>query len=94
LRIIKAILFAIVAVLGLSFSALNSGEVVVDYYVGSRSLPLSIWLVIAFALGVGVAGLGCWRRGPSRRRRPWRPLGAGFGGGEPHASRTTTGDGG
>jgi uncharacterized integral membrane protein len=67
-RLIKAILFAIVVVLGLSFSTLNSGEVVVDYYLGRRSLPLSIWLVIAFALGVAVASFGCgWRRWSRRR---------------------------
>lgn len=90
MRIIKAILFAVVAVIGLSFSALNSGEVVVDYYLGSRSLPLSIWLVIAFALGVGVAALGCWRRSPAPRRRAAK---AGYGRAGAPASGPATGEG-
>ncbi len=54
---IVALLFAlIVIVIGLSFAMLNPNPVGLDFYFGALTLPLSLWLVIAFAVGV-VLGL-------------------------------------
>jgi putative membrane protein len=42
---------------GLSFAVLNSETVPLNYYFGDRNLPLSLVVVIAFALGAAVGGL-------------------------------------
>ena len=54
---IIALLFALaIIVIGLSFAMLNPNPVALDFYFGALTLPLSLWLVIAFAFGV-VLGL-------------------------------------
>jgi lipopolysaccharide assembly protein A len=50
-RIFTYILILIIILFGLTFATLNSTSVTVDYYFSQSSLPLSLILVIAFALG-------------------------------------------
>jgi uncharacterized integral membrane protein len=69
LRIVKAILFAAVAIFGLSFSLLNSHGVRLEYYLGVAELPLSLALALAFAAGVAVAAVGCLLGRVGRRSR-------------------------
>ncbi len=51
-RIIALFIALAVIVIGLSFAMLNPSPVALDFYFGALTLPLSLWLVIAFALGV------------------------------------------
>jgi uncharacterized membrane protein YciS (DUF1049 family) len=51
MRIVSYFLLFIVILLGITFAMLNPGAVNFNYYVGHRSLPLSLLLVIAFVLG-------------------------------------------
>ena len=51
-----AIVLAVVAV-GLSFAMLNPQDVELDFYFGRLPLPISLWLVLAFALGA-LVGMG------------------------------------
>jgi putative membrane protein len=52
LRIIGIVLFLIVLVLGIEFSAVNSDPVTVNYVLGTTVWPLSFVVVCAFSLGV------------------------------------------
>lgn len=54
-RIINIIIFLIVLVVGVQFSAVNSEPVTVNYLLGTASLPLSFVVVSAFAAGVVVS---------------------------------------
>jgi putative membrane protein len=61
MRFIKLFVFIIIMIIGAVFAVLNSDPVPVNYYFGSRELPLS--LVLTLVLGVGVllglfSGLG------------------------------------
>lgn len=51
MRIITYLLIVIIILFGVSFAVLNLESVTVNYYVGQRSLPLSLLLVLVFALG-------------------------------------------
>lgn len=51
-RIINIIVFLVVLVVGVEFSAMNSEPVTVNYLLGTASLPLSFVVVCAFAAGV------------------------------------------
>ncbi len=55
LRIIGIVLFLIVLVVGIEFSAINSDPVTVNYFLGTASWPLSLVVVCAFSIGVLVA---------------------------------------
>ena len=59
LRIIAVLLFLIVLVVGIPFSAFNSDPVSVYYFLDSSAWPLSLVLVFAFSLGVLVTTLIC-----------------------------------
>lgn len=54
-RIINIIVFLIVLVVGVQFSAANSEPVTVNYLLGTTSLPLSLVVVSVFAVGVIVS---------------------------------------
>jgi len=56
-RLFSVLLFLVVTMAGLSFAVLNSETVPLNYYFGDRNLPLSLVVVIAFALGAAVGGL-------------------------------------
>ncbi len=51
-RLFAILFFFIVLIVGISFSSLNSHVVDVNYYLGTMSLPLSLVVISAFALGV------------------------------------------
>lgn len=55
-RIVALLLALVVILIGLSFAMLNPNPVALNFYFGELTLPLSLWLVIAFAIGV-VLGL-------------------------------------
>ncbi len=50
-RILAVLIALTVIAVGLSFAMLNPAPVALDFYFGALSLPVSLWLVIAFALG-------------------------------------------
>ena len=51
MRIFNYILLVIILIVGVSFAGLNSGSVSINYYVGVWKLPLSLLIVISFAIG-------------------------------------------
>lgn len=51
MRIISYISILIIVLLGITFATLNSNSVSINYYIGQNTLPLSMLLVLAFALG-------------------------------------------
>jgi len=59
-RIISYVLLLALIILGMSFAILNSGTVVINYYLGHRSFPLSLVLVFTFSggalLGILIGG--------------------------------------
>ncbi|MDR3492682.1 MAG: LapA family protein [Gammaproteobacteria bacterium] len=61
MRVISYILLLAVIILGMSFAMLNSGAVVINYYLGHRSFPLSLVLVMTFSGGalLGIL-IGTW----------------------------------
>jgi putative membrane protein len=61
MRFIKLFIVILIMILGAVFTVLNADPVEINYYFGSRDLPLSLILTIALGLGVllGVlAGMG------------------------------------
>ena len=56
MRIISYIFFLILLFVGVVFACLNHQEITVNYFVNEAHLPLSLLLVIVFALG-GIIGL-------------------------------------
>ena len=61
MRIFSYIFILMIVVIGISFATLNSGSVSINYYIGHRTMPLSLLLVTVFAIGslLGV-GVGLW----------------------------------
>lgn len=51
MRIISLVCLLAIIILGVTFATLNSGEVTVNYYVGQRTMALSMLLVSVFSLG-------------------------------------------
>lgn len=51
MRILSLAILLIVLLLGLSFAVLNSGSIVVNYYLGEQEIPLSVALVLALVFG-------------------------------------------
>lgn len=60
MRIISYILFLVLIVVGVTFAYLNSHQVIFNYYFAEKSLPLSLLLIFAVAIGVvlGLAAMG------------------------------------
>lgn len=60
MRIISYILLLLIVIFGMTFATLNSESVNINYYFGQSTLPLSLLLVLVFAVGclIGmIAGL-------------------------------------
>ena len=51
MRILSFIFLILVVLIGISFATLNSEIVNVNYYIGHKSIPLSLLLVSVFATG-------------------------------------------
>lgn len=61
MRIVSYFFILIIAIFGMTFAALNSENVVLNYYVGQVSFPLSLILVLVFAGGCMIGILvGIW----------------------------------
>lgn len=52
MRIFWYILLLLLVILGITFAYLNATPVVFNYYIGTRTIPLS--LLLLFALGIGI----------------------------------------
>ncbi|MGD8709535.1 MAG: LapA family protein [Ectothiorhodospiraceae bacterium] len=50
-RLIAFIAALAIVALGLSFAMLNADSVALNYYLGTATMPLSLWLVVALLLG-------------------------------------------
>jgi putative membrane protein len=61
MRIISYFFLLVIILFGMTFATLNSESVTINYYLGQSTLPLSLLLVIVFALGcmIGMA-VGLW----------------------------------
>ncbi len=61
MRIVTYLLLLIIILIGITFAVLNPAIVTMNYYVGQKTLPLSLLLVSVFALGcfLGLA-VGGW----------------------------------
>lgn len=51
MRIISYVLLILVIITGITFAVLNPDLVPINYYLGQKTMPLSILLVIDFVLG-------------------------------------------
>jgi putative membrane protein len=51
MRLLSILLILVIVIFGMTFATLNSDSVTLRYYFGQASLPLSLLLVLAFALG-------------------------------------------
>ncbi len=58
-RIIFLVVFLLVLVVGLSFALMNAETVMLSYYFGTVSAPLSIVVVVSLALGALLGVLAC-----------------------------------
>lgn len=56
MRIVSYIIFLILLFMGVAFACLNRQEISVNYFLDEAHLPLSLLLVVVFALG-GIVGL-------------------------------------
>ena len=61
MRIISYLFIIVIVLFGISFATLNSESVIINYYIGQSALPLSLLLVLVFALGclMGII-VGLW----------------------------------
>ena len=61
MRIISYFFILIIVIFGMTFATLNSESVTINYYLGQSTLPLSLLLVLVFALGclIGIV-VGLW----------------------------------
>lgn len=51
MRILKILLTTIIALFGITFACLNAQPILINYYVGVRTLPLSLLLIVTLILG-------------------------------------------
>lgn len=61
MRIVSYFFFLAILIFGVTFAIMNSESVTINYYVGQSTLPLSLLLVLVFALGclIGMV-VGFW----------------------------------
>lgn len=51
MRLIRYIVLIAILLIALGFALLNANQVTVNYYIGTRHMPLSLLLVFTFGLG-------------------------------------------
>lgn len=51
MRIVSYFFILVIVIFGVAFAALNSESVTINYYFSQSTLPLSLLLVLVFALG-------------------------------------------
>lgn len=59
MRILSYIFLLVIILLGVSFATLNSGVVTLNYYLGHKTMPLSLLLVSVFIIGCLLGVLVC-----------------------------------
>lgn len=72
MRFIGYLILLILAVLAVVFASLNAEPVAFDYYVGVKHLPLSVLLILVFAVGSlfgWFLGLLMWLRAKHENRQ-------------------------
>ena len=52
MRIIYSLVILIIFTIGMSFALQNADPVALHYYVGQKTAPLSLWLIIAMGVGI------------------------------------------
>ncbi|OGT21380.1 MAG: hypothetical protein A3C55_04045 [Gammaproteobacteria bacterium RIFCSPHIGHO2_02_FULL_42_13] len=52
MKAIKYMIVLLLILLGISFAILNSETVTINYYLGTKQMPLSLLLIVAFGLGL------------------------------------------
>lgn len=57
MRIITYIIFLIILIIGITFAYLNASSVDFNYYLGTKAMPLSLLLTLAFGFGILVSFL-------------------------------------
>ncbi|OGT37036.1 MAG: hypothetical protein A3F12_01195 [Gammaproteobacteria bacterium RIFCSPHIGHO2_12_FULL_38_14] len=61
MRIVSYFFLLIIVIFGMTFAALNSESVTINYYLAESSLPLSLLLVLVFAFGCLIGMMaGLW----------------------------------
>lgn len=68
MRYIKFLLILVVMVVGVAFALMNPGEVEINYYFGTRSIPLSVVVVTAIGLGAIIGIISSFGRAFKLRR--------------------------
>jgi putative membrane protein len=56
-RILTIALFLAVLATGAAFSAINTGPVAINYYLGTLSIPLSVVIVASLVFGIVIGAL-------------------------------------
>lgn len=51
MRIITTLLIILLVLLGLTFAGLNAEPVIINYYIGTKKLPLSLLLILTLVCG-------------------------------------------
>ena len=52
MRIIYSLVILAIFLIGMSFALQNADPVALHYYVGQKTAPLSLWLMIAMGVGI------------------------------------------
>jgi putative membrane protein len=52
MRFIMMIFYVCLMLFGVSFAALNANAVTLNLYFRTITMPISVWMIIAFALGI------------------------------------------
>lgn len=61
MRIVSYLFLLLIVIFGMTFATLNSDSVTINYYFDERTMPLSLLLVIVFAIGCLIGMLaGLW----------------------------------
>lgn len=55
MRIITYIIFFIILIIGITFAYLNANPVGFNYYLGTKMMPLSLLLILAFGSGIVIS---------------------------------------
>jgi len=66
-RILTIIIFSVVFTLGAIFSAKNTHEVMINYYLGSISMPLSVVIILSIVIGLFLGAMALVMSGLRRR---------------------------
>lgn len=72
MRLMRYLTLLVILVLGISFAVLNPGEMTLNYWFASKTLPMSLFSVIIFALGCATGLLLAAGLFVTARMETWR----------------------